>query len=151
MKKTLLSVLSIVYVMVSVHSVVYADEANTDVEPNVYEKREIEIKKKEGDQIVEKEALPVEQLTLTFTNDKLTESEKLTEVLFQSKVVETNTITSKADKMNLFSEGNIQLKKEKGEIKEEKTNLLKIVMIIILVVIVSLLFVIIPRLQRNES
>jgi len=137
--------------MVSVNALVYAEEVDTKVEPNVYEKREIEIKKKRRDQLVEKKQLPAEQISLTFTTDKLTESEKLTEVLFQSKVIETNTITSKADKMNLFSEGTIHLKKDKGEIEEEKTNLLKIVMIIILAGIVALLFVMIPRLQKNEA
>lgn len=151
MKKTLLSIVSIVFVMVSVNPVVLADQADTKVEPNVYEKREIEIMQKRRDQVVEKDKLPAEQLALTFTTDKLTESEKLTEVLFQTNVLETNTITSKADKMNLFSEGTIYLKKDKEDIHEEKTNLLRVVMIIILTVIVALLFVMIPRLQRNDA
>src|SRR5699024_9091614 len=127
-------------------------EDEKDVEPNIYEKRDIYIKKSNRGNLLEREELPEEQLGLTFDRDERTESEQLLDELFESSVVETNTITSKAAQMELCSVSDEPLKRDKEtEVEQESTNFLMIFMIIAVIVVIGLLVIIVPRLQHTED
>lgn len=129
-----------------------AAEDEKDVEPNIYEKRDIYIKKSNRGNLLEREELPEEQLGLTFDRDERTESEQLLDELFESSVVETNTITSKAAQMELFSVSDEPLKRDKEtEVEQESTSFLTMFMIIAVIVVIGLLIIIMPRLQHTQD
>jgi len=131
---------------------VNAAEDEKDVEPNIYEKRDIYIKKSNRGNLLEREELPEEQLGLTFDRDERTESEQLLDELFESSVVETNTITSKAAQMELFSVSDEPLKRDKEtEVEQESTSFLTMFMIIAVIVVIGLLIIIMPRLQHTQD
>lgn len=152
MQKKLLSILCMFCLIFSFNSTVNAAEDEKDVEPNIYEKRDIYIKKSNRGNLLEREELPEEQLGLTFDRDERTESEQLLDELFESSVVETNTITSKAAQMELFSVSDEPLKRDKEtEVEQESTSFLTMFMIIAVIVVIGLLIIIMPRLQHTQD
>lgn len=152
MKKKLLSIVILVSLLINFNLITFANENEEEVEPNVYEKQDVQVKPNDGDSLIEKRELPEEQKELTFDKDKVIENEQLQEQLFESTIIETNTITSKAGKMELFSEVDKELKENKeNEIDSENINILKILMILIVVVIIGLLLIIAPKLQQNQE
>lgn len=152
MQKKLLSILCMFCLIFSFNSTVNAAEDEKDVEPNIYEKRDIYIKKSNRGNLLEREELPEEQLGLTFDQDERTESEQLLDELFESSVVETNTITSKAAQMELFDVSDEPLKRDKEtEVEQESTSFLMIFMIIVVIAVIGLLIIIMPRLQHTQD
>src|SRR5690625_30662 len=155
MKKKHLRILCIICLILAFTPVVsYANpnEEKEVLEPNIYEKREINIRSKNRDNLIERKELPEEQMNLTFQNDTLTESEIILDELFQSAKVETNTITSKAAQMELFSLAEEEVSESKeDELIIEGPNILMIIMIIGVIVIVAMLFMIIPKLQHTQD
>lgn len=152
MKKKLLSIVILVPLLMNFNLISFANEDETEVEPNVYEKQDVQVKSNDGDSLIEKRELPKEQKELTFDKNKATESEQLVDQLFESTIIETNTITSKADKMELFSDVDQELKQDTDkELDSKSSNLLKILMILIVIVIIGLLLIIVPRLQQNQE
>ncbi|MBU5465953.1 type VII secretion protein EssA [Virgibacillus sp. MSJ-26] len=152
MKKKLLSFFILLGLNICLSPVSLADEESEDVEPNVYEKREINIQKNFRDNLIERRKLPEEQKELTFEKPIETESEQIMDELFQSNVIETNTITSKAAQMDLFSMSDQESKRDmEEELVPEGSNLLMILMIAGVISIIAMLFVIIPKLQHTRD
>lgn len=150
--KKLLSILILVCLLMNFNLISYADEDNEDVDPNVYEKQDVHINQNKEDGLIERKELPEEQKELRFDKNKETEREQLIDELFESTIVETNTITSKADKMELFSEADQELKSDKEEeMVSEGSNLLKILMIVVVIFTIVLLLVLVPKLQQNQE
>ena len=152
MKKRQLNIVILTLLLMNFNSISFAKEDDEEVEPNVYEKQDVQVKPNDRNSLIEKRELPEEQKELTFDKNKATESEQLVDQLFESTIIETNTITSKADKMELFSDVGEELKQDKGEANDsENANLLKVLMILIVVGAIGLILVIIPRLQQNPE
>src|SRR5690625_317437 len=152
MKKKFLSFVILLGVIIRLSTVSLADEESETVEPNVYEKREINIQKDFRDNLIERRELPEEQKELTFEKPTETESEQIMDELFQSNVIETNTITSKAAQMDLFSMSDQESKRDmEEEPVPEGSNLLMILMIAGVIIIIAMLFVIIPKLQHTRD
>lgn len=152
MKNKLLSFCLIISLTISFSSISYADEEKEVVEPNVYEKREINLKQNR-DNRMERKKLPEEQMDLTFDKNEATKNEQLLDELFQTSMIETNTITSKAAQMELFSSMDEEWKREEAEEEtvSEGSNLLMILMISAVLIIVAMIFIIIPKLQQTQN
>jgi len=76
-------------------------------DPNQYEEKDVEVDTNyfhEESLLNRREALPEELIKLNFDGEKITTFDELREELFLSSVKETNTITSRAQEMGLFSE-----------------------------------------------
>lgn len=152
MNKQLLSLLLAVLFVLTCSSVAMADEEKKDVEPNIYKEKEINIINHFRDNIIEKKELPEEQHGLTFEKSEQTKSEQIIDELFQSSTVETNTITAKADQLELFSEADPVLKGDpEEEVVQNDPNLLLIIMIVLVAVLIAMLFLIIPKIQHTQE
>lgn len=152
MIKKLLSIILVFACLFFAGTVVIAEKEDKVVEPNIYKKREINIRNYFRDNLSEPKSLPEEQKDLTFEPPAQTESEQIIDELFQSSVIETNTITSKAAQLELFSEEAHEVKRDTEEEEGSgDSNLLMILMIMIAAVIVAMLFILIPRLQHTEK
>lgn len=152
MNKQLLSLLLAVLFVLTCSSLAMADEEEKDVEPNIYKKKEINIINHFRDNIIEKRELPEEQHGLTFEKSEQTKSEQIVNELFQSSTVETNTITAKADQLELFSEASPVVKEDpEEEANQNDSNLLLIIMIALVAVLVAMLLLIIPKLQHTQE
>src|SRR5699024_9564178 len=103
MSKKLLSIILVFLFILSVSSITFAEDENDKVEPNVYKKRDINIRNNLQDNLNERKELPEKQKELTFEPPRKTEKEQISEELFQSSVIETNTTTSKATQLELFA------------------------------------------------
>src|SRR5690625_5177040 len=122
MKKSLLNLGLCMILFASFGSVSFADDLDEKepTEPHIYHKRTIQINKHFRDLLINKEDLPEEQLELTFDLPDQTESDLLKDDLFQSLVVETNTITAKSDQLNLFSDADhVALRSEERRVGKE--------------------------------
>jgi len=156
MKKSLLKISLLLMVFTSFGSVTFAEDLDEDemIEPHVYQKGTIQINNNFRNILMNKEDLPEEQLTLTFDKPDRTDSDLLKDDLFQSFVVETNTITAKSDQLNLFSdEENVALgMKEEEEVITDHISLISILLIALLVIMLASLFVfIIPKIKHQEK
>lgn len=150
MKKKLLSLLMICIFVGS--TTIYAEEDKTPVDPNIYEKKEININSNFRDNLKQKEQLPEEQKGLTFEKPEKTDSNLIKDRLFQSFVIETNTITSKSDQLGLFSQAEGQVKRDKEEEQtSSRSNVFLILMVFAAIVIVAMFFLIIPRLKHTHN
>jgi hypothetical protein len=129
-------------------SVVYG-EGNTPPDPNIYERREINIINNGRDSSIQREELPQEQLDLMFEERELTESDLLEGELFQASVIEVNTITTKSDQLGLFSTEDIEIRRQVEDIEPEQSDYdIVLVLIVAVVFIILLMFVIIiPKLK----
>ncbi|MCR6112272.1 type VII secretion protein EssA [Bacillus sp. A301a_S52] len=147
-RSKLLSIILLIVVVFSITTVVYG-EGNTPPEPNIYEKREINIINNGRDSSIQRDQLPQEQLGLTFEERELTESDLLEGELFQVSVIETNTITTKSDQLGLFSKEDIEIRRQIEDIGSEQSDYdIVLVLIVAVVVIILLMFVIIiPKLK----
>lgn len=151
-KKRRLSVLLIVICLVFSITTVYADENNLDVEPNIYEKKEILINRNNRQEIMQKEELPEEQKVLTFEQMKATNSDVIKEQLFQNFIIKTNTITAKSDQLGLFSSTDTKLRSaEEEEIMERSGKVISLLIGTVIIVITLMFLLIIPRLKRNDD
>jgi len=152
MNKKLLSIILVFLSILSVSSITFAEDEKDKVEPNVYKKRDINIRNNFRDNLNERKELPEEQKELTFEPPRKTEKEQISEELFQSSVIETNTITSKATQLELFSMADYEAKRDtEEEVLEESSILLIIFMIIIVAIVIVMIFLLVPRLQHNRK
>ncbi|MYL60342.1 type VII secretion protein EssA [Virgibacillus halodenitrificans] len=151
MKKKLLSLLLLVSIMF-VSLPVHAEDNQAPVEPNIYEKKEINIKPNSREQIEQREELPEEQKQLSFEKKDKTESNLIKEKLFASSVKETNTITSKSNQLGLFSQKEKQMKLDGDEENvESSTNVMMLLIIAVVLIIGIMFFVLLPKLKHSES
>jgi len=123
------------------------------VEPNIYEKRDINIINDSRDNLTKREQLPEEQLNLSFELPEKLESNLLEEQLFQISMIETNTITSKADQLGLFSTDNANIiRSSDAEIQSQNDKNIMMVLIITVILVIAVMFIIvIPKLQPAPS
>ncbi|MFC4024359.1 type VII secretion protein EssA [Oceanobacillus longus] len=151
MKKKLLSLFVLFGITLPVP--LYAEEERNPVEPNIYEKEEINIYNNFQDNLIQREELPAEQQYLTFEKPKDTESNVLKDQLFESTVTEKNTITTKADHLNLFSEADNQTKQrsESEQTSQSSSSIITVMVAVVVIVIAAMFFLIIPRLKNTSS
>ncbi len=149
-RNKLLSIILLIAVVCSTTTAVYGEgNTNNPPEPNIYEKREINIINNGRDSSIQRDQLPQEQLGLTFEERELTESDLLEGELFQVSVIETNTITTKSDQLGLFSTEDIEMRRQIEDIGSEQSDYdIVLVLIVAVVFIILLMFVIIiPKLK----
>lgn len=156
MKKWLLNISVLLILFASLGSVAHADDLFEEetIEPNQYKKRTIQINRNFRNTLINKEDLPEEQLELTFEGPDRTDSDLLKGDLFQSLVVETNTITAKSGQLNLFSdEENVALDmKEDDDVITDHISLISILFIALLIMMIAALFIlIIPKINHQEK
>ncbi|ASN06082.1 type VII secretion protein EssA [Virgibacillus necropolis] len=153
MRKKLLSLL-LLFLLINSTTVFAVKNEDAEVKPNIYEEKEVNINPSYGNNLEQKEQLSEEQKQLTFEKPKETGNQKLKEQLFQSSVIETNTIKSKSSQLSLFSDGNTPMEAQK-EVKQQTdegtSTIILLLLIIVLVIIVGLFLLIVPKLRKNHA
>ncbi|MBY8911224.1 type VII secretion protein EssA [Bacillus sp. YC2] len=130
-------------------------EENTDVKPNEYEKKDIEIRTNylhDDAYSEEKTALPKEQRDITFEKPAENQDKKLISSLFTSSDIEPNTITAQSKKLGItFSEPAMQHTSE-TEKEEEKTSfLLPVIYSVLILLGIAAIVYLIPKVTVQEK
>ncbi|MBG9443068.1 type VII secretion protein EssA [Cytobacillus firmus] len=124
--------------------------------PNTYEKKEF---KENTDYLHEKslyenkKQIPEEQKDLTFTKKNLDPLKEVKEKLFDGGETTTNTITAKADQLQLFSDSKQEsFFKAEDQVPAEQDNKLMILYIILLVIAIGVIMgFLIPRMAKQPD
>ncbi|OLS34918.1 type VII secretion protein EssA [Alkalihalophilus pseudofirmus] len=130
-------------------------EGDPVVEPQEYKERQINVDLNyyREDERVRREALSEEQRVLTFTQREMKYFDEVYEELFQTGTIEVNTITAKAERLDLFN-GETEPARQSRTEQESETGIVQISTILIAVVILMiaiLMFVVIPRLMKKPD
>lgn len=130
-------------------------EGDPVVEPQEYKERQINVDLNyyREDERVRREALSEEQRVLTFTQREMKYFDEVYEELFQTRTIEVNTITAKAERLDLFN-GETEPARQSRTEQESETGIVQISTILIAVVILMiaiLMFVVIPRLMKKPD
>lgn len=134
---------------------VYAAENNKQkdglVDPNVYEEKEISIYRYYDRSINETKELPEDIRELSFKSQNFSKQDLLLDELFTTTSKGKNTILTKATNLQLFP-GEYSVDEKSEAVGEGKSfNRLNILLITIFVVTITLLFSLIPKLNRVEQ
>ncbi|MEC2071039.1 type VII secretion protein EssA [Alkalihalophilus marmarensis] len=130
-------------------------EGDPVVEPQEYKERQINVDLNyyREDERVRREALSEEQRVLTFTQREMKYFDEVYEELFQTGTIEVNTITAKAERLDLFN-GETEPARQSRTEQESETGIVQISTILIAVVILMiaiLMFVVIPKLMKKPD
>jgi type VII secretion protein EssA len=130
-------------------------EGDPVVEPQEYKERQINVDLNyyREDERVRREALSKEQRVLTFTQREMKYFGEVYEELFQTGTIEVNTITAKAERLDLFN-GETEPARQSRIEQESETGIVQISTILIAVVILMiaiLMFVVIPKLMKKPD
>lgn len=154
MKKKLLNLSLIVFIGLLFATPAQAETNATDVKPNLYEENEVEINQDTINSGEQKEPLPEEQRNLTFEKPGETRGDEIKDELFLSSDDETNTITAKAEQLNLFSEEEKEVQREptvQNQTGTEDNSSLMLFMVAGLVLVIAVMFfIIIPRFTQSR-
>lgn len=154
MKKLLSILLMVIYLLSNLNFTVVASERdkNEDIEPNIYEKKEIQIQQKGLDKNKQIKEIPLEQKKISFEKTESLEKEQFFDSLFQSSTIKKNTITEMADHLQLFSRTD-SLEQEAFEKKEapQQSNFLQYIMILLTVVAIGILFFVFPKIIKEGN
>uniref|UniRef100_UPI000A7B0432 type VII secretion protein EssA n=1 Tax=Geobacillus sp. FSL W8-0026 TaxID=2954597 RepID=UPI000A7B0432 len=125
------------------------------VEPNRYEKQQIELRTdyiREQSLLNEKKELPKEQLPLTFQRPAPSAFERTKAQLFLSPEWETNTIATKAEKLKLFSSAKELTSSSRPALNEEEaadsSSLLWLFGVLVFGLITAIFVIIVPRMKQ---
>ncbi|WP_370224341.1 type VII secretion protein EssA [Cytobacillus sp.] len=124
--------------------------------PNTYEKKEF---KENTDYLHEKslyenkKEIPEEQKDLTFTKKNLDPLKEVKEQLFDGGETANNTITAKADQLQLFSDSKQEsfLKAEDQTPAEQDNKLIFLYIILLVIAIGVIMGFLIPRMARQAD
>lgn len=154
MKKLLSILLMVIYLLSNLNFTVVASESdkNEDIEPNIYEKKEIQIQQKGLDKNKQIKEIPLEQKKISFEKTESLEKEQFFDSLFQSSTIKKNTITEMADRLQLFSRTD-SLEQGAFEKKEapQRSNLLQYIMILVAVVAIGILIFVFPKIIKEGN
>lgn len=130
-------------------------EGDPIVEPQEYKERQINVDLNyyREDERVRREALSEEQRVLTFTQREMKYFNDVYDQLFHTETIEVNTITAKAERLDLFN-GEAEPARQTRTEQESETGLLQISTILILIVILTiaiLMLVVIPRMMKKPD
>ena len=146
--------LLVLLLLMTVAKEVKADEGPS-VEPNQYERNPVELRTdyiREQSLLNGKKELPKEQLTLTFQRSTPSVLERTKAQLFLSSERNTNTITTKAEKLKLFSSAKeITTSSHPASNEEEATNsshLLWVFGILIFALLAAMFAIVVPRMKQ---
>lgn len=150
MKKLLSILLVIICLTSNINIVVKASNSDTDLDPNIYEKKEIQIKQKNKDKNIQTKELPIEQKSLSFEIIEQSSERQLVNDLFQSGRTENNTIITMSSDLYLFSDTESRSNDEfELEESSQNLNILQYLMVSFVVIAIIILFVIFPRLIKE--
>jgi type VII secretion protein EssA len=124
--------------------------------PNTYEKKEF---KENTDYLHEKslyenkKEIPEEQKDLTFTKKNLDPLKEVKDQLFDGGATTNNTITAKADQLQLFSDSKQEsfLKAEDQTPAEQDNKLIFLYIILLVIAIGVIMGFLIPRMARQAD
>ncbi|MCM3705276.1 MULTISPECIES: type VII secretion protein EssA [Cytobacillus] len=127
-----------------------------DVTPNTYEKKKF---KENTDYLHEKslyenkKQISEEQKDLTFTQKSLDPLKEVKEKLFDGSETTNNTITAKADQLQLFSDSKQEsfFKTENQEPVEKDNKLMILYIILLLIAIGVIMGLLIPRMAKQPD
>lgn len=130
-------------------------EGDPVVEPQEYKERQINVDLNyyREDERVRREALSEEQRVLTFTQREMKYFDEVYEELFQTGTIEVNTITAKAERLDLFNGETEPARQSRAE-QESETGILQISTILIVIVILTiaiLILVVIPTMVKKPD
>ena len=133
-----------------------ANEENTDVKPNEYEKKDIEIRTDylhDDAYSEEKTALPKEQKDITFDQPAENPDDKLISNLFTSSDTEPNTIKAQSKKLgSTFAEPAVRRTSADMEKKEKKTSfLLPVIYAVLILLGIAAMIYLIPKVTAQEK
>ncbi|WP_082197894.1 type VII secretion protein EssA [Bacillus sp. JFL15] len=133
-----------------------ANEDNTDVKPNEYEKKDIEIRTDylhDDAYSEEKTALPKEQKDITFDQPAENPDEKLISNLFTSSETEPNTIKAQSKKLGItFAEPAVRHTSADMETDEKKTSfLLPVIYAVLILLGIAAMIYLIPKVTAQEK
>lgn len=149
MKKKLLSITALCLMLH--HPVAFADDADK-VQPNVYEKRDVQVNSRFQDEQKHKEELPEAQKQLTFEIPKQTKKDLLKEQLFQTSVIQSNSISAKTSQMGLFEETSLHaMQKEEATQQNGAISKMLILLLITTAVVIGLIFLLVLGARRQTN
>lgn len=150
MKKLLSILLVIICLTSNINIVVKASNSDTNLDPNIYEKKEIQIKQKNKNKNIQTKELPIEQKSLSFEIIEQSSERQLVNDLFQSGRTENNTIITMSSDLYLFSDTESRSNDEfELEESSQNLNILQYLMVSFVVIAIIILFVIFPRLIKE--
>lgn len=152
MKKLFSILLMAIYLLFNFNFIVDATDGkeNQKIDPNIYEKSEIRIQQKRTDKDTQTQEIPKEQQNLSFEIRNKPMEIEVMDQLFQTEVVEKNTITTMAKNLELFSyTENETINEVITDQQANQVNYLQYFMILLVTVTVVILFFIFPKLMKN--
>lgn len=126
------------------------NEGNKDVDPNIYEKKDIQTKQKNRTKNSQIKELPEEQKKLSFENIEQSKEEEVVNSLFQTITIEQNTIVTISDNLQLFSDAESKISVDsESEQPSHKYNILQYLMVVSVIIIILVLLLIFPKLLNS--
>ncbi|MDV2686599.1 type VII secretion protein EssA [Alkalihalophilus lindianensis] len=136
-------------------SVVLAEEAKIAV-PQQYQERNIKVDLNyyREDEQRRRQAIPEEQRVLTFNQRELSYFTDVYDQLFLQSTLDTNTIATKAEQLQLFSGGEDSIPVNRSAQAEPTTGFIQVstlLIISVILVIAILVIVVIPKVIRKPT